>query len=227
MPKIIKYLNRKDYARASILQELLHSFNEFCAGGVEVVIDDYAIELGGETKLENSFADALVEAADSFGTAFVKPVTQHFNGRCLYKNRQRSIGVGILHGNGTFYIYIHKRGFACVPYACKFGFHSTVILTGVYHFPFYKSFLLYHSLKGVLTIEIIVAAMLFSVAGLPRACGYRKRKLGTGLQQLFHQGGFARARRSGNDYDLSCRQVSANWLRITEIYLAFTNKKGA
>ena len=69
--------------------------------------------------------------------------------------------------------------------------------------------------------------MLFAVAGLPRACGYRKRKLGTGLQQLFHQGGFARARRSGNDYDLSCRQVSANWLRITEIYLAFTNKKGA
>ncbi|MCD6063775.1 MAG: hypothetical protein K0R82_1686 [Flavipsychrobacter sp.] len=80
------------------LDERLHSIKQFSCSSFEVVVDENAVELRGEAKLETGFADALFEAVHGFGSALLQPLPEYLQRGCLYEYGERSVGVGILDG---------------------------------------------------------------------------------------------------------------------------------
>ena len=183
--------------------EILHGTKQFCGGCIKIVVNDYPVELGSKAQFETGFADAFLQAVDSFGAAFVQPFAQHIERWRLYKNRERGIRICILYSKRTLYINVYQGYALRVPDAFELRFEGAVIFAGIYHLPFYKSIVIYQRFELVFGIEIIVFAISLATARLAGAGRDRKSQFRARTEQAFYQRRFSRSRRGCNYYDLT------------------------
>ena len=174
-----------------LLYELRDEGFHLCYRLLQVVVDDDIIETVGIRNLLFGFGYPFLDGFRRIGTPSRQPFAQ-----CGDRGRHDEDGEGVLAENrlepySTHDIDVEQDGIAFPPDALHLGLERPVPRPGIDLLPLYEPFLLAGLPKLLGREEIVVAAVLLVVPGLPRSGRDRELQAGKTFRQRMDYRRFA------------------------------------